>query len=56
MASEENKVPQSTVKGSSNLSVISIVLSQKLEHFDIHLHGGELMATPMTGNEIFKAE
>lgn len=56
MASEENKVTRSTVKGSSNLSVISIVLSQKLERFDIHLHGDELMATPTTGNEIFNAE
>jgi hypothetical protein len=56
MASEENKVAQSTVKDSSNLSATSIVLSQKLERFDIYLHGGELMVAPMTGNEIFNAE
>ena len=56
MASEENKAAQSSVKGSSNLSATSITLSQKLERFDIHLHGGELMPTPMTGNEIFNAE
>jgi hypothetical protein len=56
MAIEVNKVMQSTVKSSSNLSAASIALSENLKRFDIHLHGGELMATPMTGNEIFNVE
>jgi hypothetical protein len=56
MASEVNKAAQFTVNDLSNLRVRSISLSQKLERFDIYLHGGELMAAPMTGNEIVNAE
>jgi hypothetical protein len=56
MASEMSKVTQFTVNDLSNVKVNLISLSQKLERFDIYLHGGELMAAPMTGNEIFNAE
>ncbi|QWE25409.1 hypothetical protein FD977_03945 [Polynucleobacter sp. AP-Elch-400A-B2] len=56
MASEVNKVAQFTVSDLSNLRVNSISLRQKLERFDIYLHGGEQMAVPMTGNEIVNVE
>jgi hypothetical protein len=56
MASVVNKATQFTVNDLSNLKVNSISLSQKLERFDIYLHGGELMTSPMTGNEIINAE
>jgi hypothetical protein len=56
MASEVSKATQFTVNDLSNEKVNLIYLSQKLEHFDIYLHGGELMAAPMAGNEIVNAE
>ncbi len=56
MASKVNKVAQSDNNDSCNLRSNSLSLSQKLERFDIHLHGGEMMAVPMTGNEINNAE
>ena len=56
MASKVNKVAQSDNNDSSNLRSNSLSLSQKLERFDVHLHGGELMAAPLTGIEIFNAE
>jgi hypothetical protein len=56
MTSEVNKATQFTVNDLSNLKANSISLSQKLERFDIYLHGAELMAAPMAGNEIVNAE
>ena len=56
MASKANKAAQSDNNDSNNLRSNSLSLGQKLERFDIHLHGSELMTALMTGNEIFNAE
>jgi hypothetical protein len=56
MKIEVHEVIQTAINHSSNLSVASRALSQKLESFDIRMHGGELMSVPMVGNEIFNAE
>ena len=53
MKTEVHEVAQTAINHSSNLIVIQKVLSQKLERFNIRIHGGELMTIPMVGNEIF---